>query len=106
MECSSCPFCQDSVCSATRITLEQLIMLLQAIQCPHAHTSFQGGFHFTAGDVWDDVVEVCDEAIYRVEVGIVSAVWLTHCSLNKVKNHSSAKRSNERTIRLIEMSIL
>ena len=31
---------------------------LQA-QCPHTHTSFHGGYHFSAGDVWDDVTEIC-----------------------------------------------
>ena len=66
-ECSSCPLCQDSDCSTIWITLEQLISLLQAIQCPHTHTSFQGIYHFTEGDVWDDIVEVCDDCGARLE---------------------------------------
>jgi hypothetical protein len=32
---------------------------LQA-QCPHLHTSTWGGFHYSAGEVWDDIHEVCD----------------------------------------------
>jgi len=33
---------------------------LQA-QCPHLHTSTRGGFHFYAGEVWDDIAEFCDD---------------------------------------------
>ena len=29
--------------------------------CPHEHTSYQGSMRFTAGDVWDDIQEVCDD---------------------------------------------
>jgi hypothetical protein len=29
--------------------------------CPHVHTSFRGSFHFAAGEVWDDLTEVCDD---------------------------------------------
>ena len=34
---------------------------IKEIQCPHEHTSFNGSFHFTAGEVWDDITEVCDD---------------------------------------------
>ena len=27
--------------------------------CQHLHTYHTGGFHFSAGDVWDDIEEVC-----------------------------------------------
>ena len=50
-----CPQCQGSV------SLAELATLLKEIQCSHEHTSFQGGFHFTAGEVWDDITEVCDD---------------------------------------------
>ena len=30
-------------------------------QCPHEHTSYQGSMRFIAGDVWDDIKEVCDD---------------------------------------------
>jgi hypothetical protein len=33
---------------------------LQA-QCPHLHTSFLGGLHLIAGEVWDDITEACDD---------------------------------------------
>ncbi len=33
----------------------------QQTHCLHVHTSFRGGFHFVAGVVWDDLIEVCDD---------------------------------------------
>ena len=36
------------------------IQRLQA-HCPHIHTSFWGGFHFSHGEVWDDITEICDD---------------------------------------------
>ena len=36
------------------------IQRLQA-QCLHNHTSTWGGFHLDAGEVWDDIIEVCDD---------------------------------------------
>jgi hypothetical protein len=33
----------------------------QAAECKHEHSHFQGGLHFTAGEVWDDIMEVCDD---------------------------------------------
>lgn len=28
-------------------------------QCQHIHTKMFGGFHFSAGEVWDDLTLVC-----------------------------------------------
>jgi hypothetical protein len=28
-------------------------------KCPHLHTRMFGGFHFTAGEVWDDLTLIC-----------------------------------------------
>jgi hypothetical protein len=28
-------------------------------QCQHIHTEMFGGFHFTAGEIWDDLTLVC-----------------------------------------------
>ena len=36
------------------------ITRLQAT-CPHLHTSFRGGWHYSAGEVWDDINEFCDD---------------------------------------------
>jgi hypothetical protein len=40
--------------------LEFQLMLDQA-KCPHKHVSRSGGFHFSAGEVWDDIRDVCDD---------------------------------------------
>ena len=56
-----CPQCQGSGNQAKWVSLAELAILLKEIQCSHEHTSLQGGFHFTAGDVWDDITEVCDD---------------------------------------------
>ena len=29
-------------------------------RCSHPHTTLWGGFHFSHGEVWDDLREVCD----------------------------------------------
>ena len=30
-------------------------------KCRHIHTSFSGGFHYSDGEVWDDITEYCDD---------------------------------------------
>jgi hypothetical protein len=30
-------------------------------QCFHLHTSMQGSFHFVGGEVWDDIMEICND---------------------------------------------
>ena len=35
------------------------VTILEA--CPHKHVSMVGGMHFSAGDVWDDIEEVCED---------------------------------------------
>lgn len=34
------------------------IVRLQA-NCPHLDTTFVGGQHFSGGDYWDDITEIC-----------------------------------------------
>jgi hypothetical protein len=36
------------------------IVRLQAT-CPHLHTSFIGGQHFSGGDYWEDIAEICSD---------------------------------------------
>ena len=36
------------------------IQRLQAA-CPHLHISTYGSFHYTEGEVWDDLVDICDD---------------------------------------------
>ncbi len=56
-----CPNCQGSAKQTKWVTLTEFALMLEAVKCQHEHTSCRGAFHFSAGDVWDDVVEVCDD---------------------------------------------
>lgn len=56
-----CPACEGSGNQDRWINLEEFGELLKQETCPHSLTTHQGGFHFTAGEVWDDVVEVCSD---------------------------------------------
>ena len=42
------------------ILCQPCIDRLQA-HCLHQHTNTYGGFHFSGGEVWDDITEVCDD---------------------------------------------
>ncbi|MFA7407388.1 MAG: hypothetical protein WCY93_06055 [Anaerolineaceae bacterium] len=41
--------------------MEEFQTLLKGLGCPHANVSQVGGFRFSAGDVWDDIQDVCDD---------------------------------------------
>ena len=56
-----CSMCEGSGSQAKWVSLEEFAVLLIHAQCSHAHSSFHGGMHFSAGDVWDDIREVCDD---------------------------------------------
>ena len=56
-----CPACGGSGNVPRWISLDDFAKLLQQAICPHKHTSFQGNMHFSAGDVWDDIEETCDD---------------------------------------------
>jgi len=56
-----CPVCDGGGSMPRWVSLEEFAELLRQAQCQHEHTAFRGGFHFNAGDVWDDVSEVCIE---------------------------------------------
>ena len=30
-------------------------------KCPHLHTTTNGAWHFSQGEAWDDISEVCDD---------------------------------------------
>jgi hypothetical protein len=49
------------------VDLDEFIKLLPQGECPHEHTSTNVGFHFTAGEVWDNLTEVCDD-IGRMQI--------------------------------------
>jgi hypothetical protein len=53
-----CSKCQGSARQTKWVTLAEFVALLEAVTCQHQHTSTWGSFHFSAGDVWDDLVSV------------------------------------------------
>ena len=56
-----CPFCEGSGNEPKWIDIQDFAKLMRQAVCPHNHTSSQGNMHFSAGDVWDDIQEVCDD---------------------------------------------
>lgn len=61
MRHSPCPMCDGSGQRTAWIPIETFARLLAQAACQHVHTSHNGGFHFSGGDVWDDLIEVCDD---------------------------------------------
>ncbi len=56
-----CPYCEGSGNEPKWIDLADFAKLLQQSTCPHEHISVQGNMHFNAGDLHDDIHEVCDD---------------------------------------------
>jgi hypothetical protein len=56
-----CPYCEGSGNKPKWIDLQDFAKLMQQAVCPHDHTNFNGNMHSSAGDVWDDIHEVCDD---------------------------------------------
>jgi len=56
-----CSTCNGSGKTGKWITLPEFQLLLKETECLHEHVSQTGGFHLSAGEVWDDVQEVCDD---------------------------------------------
>ena len=56
-----CPYCEGTGVAGKWVELPELLLLLDQAKCPHEHVSRNGGFHFSAGEVWDDIREVCDD---------------------------------------------
>ena len=56
-----CPACEGSGLTAKWVSLQELAVLLAQAQCPHTHTSYRGRLRFSAGDVWDNLQEVCND---------------------------------------------
>ena len=64
---SPCPHCAGSGVQPKWVSLSEFIKLLQPTQCPHAHTSYQGGMHFIESEPWDDIHEVCIDCGARID---------------------------------------
>ena len=56
-----CPKCKGSGLSGKWINLTEFQQLLEQAECPHEHVLRNGGHHFSAGEVWDDIEEVCSD---------------------------------------------
>ena len=56
-----CPKCNGSGQTGKWISLPEFQKLLKEADCPHEHISQTGGFHFSAGEVWDDIQDVCED---------------------------------------------
>ncbi len=56
-----CPVCEGSGYESKWVSLEEFAVLLRQAQCSHEHSTLQGGFRFRAGEVWDDITEICTD---------------------------------------------
>ena len=61
MQYLPCPKCHGSGMTGKWIILPEFQKLLKEAECPHEHVSQIGSFHFSAGEVWDDIQDVCDD---------------------------------------------
>jgi hypothetical protein len=56
-----CPSCLGSGQQERWIGLTEFALMLQEAVCPHKRSSLQGAYHFSNGEVWDDIKEVCND---------------------------------------------
>ena len=56
-----CPQCEGTGLAGKWIDLVEFLLLLDQAKCPHEHVSRMGGFHFSGGEIWDDIRDVCDD---------------------------------------------
>lgn len=56
-----CPVCEGSGLSSQWVDLFEFLAELEEVKCAHKHVSQTGGFHFTAGEFWDDIKDICND---------------------------------------------
>jgi hypothetical protein len=56
-----CMMCQGTGEARKWIELPEFLLLLEQSKCQHLHVTSQGGFHFTSGEVWDDIKDICND---------------------------------------------
>ena len=61
MQYLPCTTCHGSGVTGKWITIAEFQKLLEQSACSHEHVSQVGGFHFSGGEVWDDIEEVCED---------------------------------------------
>jgi hypothetical protein len=60
------PICEGSDNQPTWINLTELVAMLNQVQCPREHTSFQGSMVFITGDVRGDATQRGAGRVYRL----------------------------------------
>lgn len=55
-----CPHCEGTGLAGKWVELPEFMTLLEQSKCGHEHISTTGGFHLTAGEVWDDLQDICN----------------------------------------------
>ena len=55
------PACEGSGNQPKWIDLADFAKLMQQAVCAHEHTSFHSNMHFSDGDTWDEIHEVCND---------------------------------------------
>jgi DnaJ-class molecular chaperone len=56
-----CPHCEGTGVAGRWVELPEFLLMLDREKCPHQKVSRTGGFHYSNGDCWDDIREVCDD---------------------------------------------
>ena len=56
-----CPQCEGTGMVGRWVELVDFALMLDQAKCSHKNVSRTGGFHFSAGEVWDDVRETCSD---------------------------------------------
>jgi hypothetical protein len=54
-----CPICEGTGLAGEWISMADLLVLLEQEKCPHNHTVWEGGFHFSGGEFYDNFKEIC-----------------------------------------------
>ena len=54
-----CYMCHGSGEYPKWVSMDEFSRLLEQEHCPHEHTTTLGRMHFSAGEVWDDIEEIC-----------------------------------------------
>lgn len=56
-----CQMCEGTGEGGKWVSLTDFLEMLKQTHFRHEHTSYRDGVHFSAGNVWDDIEEVCDD---------------------------------------------
>jgi hypothetical protein len=58
----ACATCEASGLEERWLELPDFLLLLEQLKCAHEHTTRSGGFHYSGGEVWDDVSpDICSD---------------------------------------------